>query len=353
MIKYVIGDIIEDDSDCLVNTVNLEGFMGKGIAYQFKLKFPTNERAYVDACRSRRIDIGKVFLFEDNGRLIANFPTKDKWRQPSQYSYVEDGLKDLQNLITTRSIRSIAVPPLGCGNGGLEWPRVKALIEEYLEPISDQVAVKVYEPSKYYKTTPTVLPKLNASHLILMRLKSRLDKFNKLRVQKAAYFLNLFSGSDYFKFDEHKFGPYSHSIDILSTQIKEFQDYYKATTVAAEEIAYKNLISETVEAKVRSFEPDLLRASNFTNSIKSDLELELCATIVDLVKKNAGISRENLVRKIDEWPKAQPERISEISIEKVLNSLIHSGILILGLMGFEINNEYIKSAKMLSLKRAD
>ena len=205
MINYVIGDIINDNSQCLVNTVNLEGYMGKGIAYQFKLKYPLNEQAYVKACKDKSISIGNIFIFKENDKLIANFPTKNEWRKPSEYEYIEKGLIDLSEKISSYAIKSIAIPPLGCGLGGLQWGKIKLMIEKYLTPISNNILIKIYEPSKYFTNVPTKPPKLNISHLLIMQTKSKLEHFDKLRIQKTAFFFNFFSSSEYFKFKQYKF----------------------------------------------------------------------------------------------------------------------------------------------------
>src|SRR5574344_725317 len=283
MIKYETGDILNSSAECLVNTVNCEGFMGKGIAYQFKEKFPENNQFYVDACKNGSFSIGHVLLFREQGKLIANFPTKNKWREKSQYSYIQKGLDDLHDKILAEKINCIAVPPVGCGNGGLDWNVVKKIIDEKLGTLKQTIIV--YEPSKCFIPKQAVeIPKMTASHLILMKLKGGLDTFNKLRLQKAAYFMNVFSGTEYFKFEEYKFGPYAHSIEILSQQIRAFQESYKVTTVGAEEILYNNLISDSVKGTIEKYKFPILQSLSFVNSIKSNHELEITATIVAIVR---------------------------------------------------------------------
>mgnify|MGYP002513162493 FL=1 len=202
MIKFQTGNIFESSAKCLVNTVNCDGFMGKGIAYQFREKYPENNKQYVLACKQGKISIGKILLFEENEKIIANFPTKDKWREKSQYTYIESGLNTLVEEIKVHNITSIAIPPLGCGNGGLDWNTVKQMIVEKMSKLD--INVFIFEPSLKFSSPKIEIPKMSASHLILMKLKSSLtsSQFNKLRLQKAAYFLNVFSGTNYFKFEE-------------------------------------------------------------------------------------------------------------------------------------------------------
>lgn len=149
MIERTQGDLLTADAAALVNTVNCAGVMGKGIALQFKKAFPENFKAYEAACRREEVKPGRMFVFETgqmfNPRYIINFPTKRHWRGKSRYEDIESGLKALVREVRQRKIESIAVPPLGSGLGGLQWSRVKVMIEAAFEEIPD-VLVKLYEP---------------------------------------------------------------------------------------------------------------------------------------------------------------------------------------------------------------
>jgi O-acetyl-ADP-ribose deacetylase (regulator of RNase III) len=137
MIHYKNANLLDSEAEALVNTVNTVGVMGKGIALQFKNLFPNNFKLYSNACRANEIRVGSLFVTEENSllggrKIIINFPTKTDWRKPSEYCYIESGLIDLVRIIKERNIKSIAIPPLGAGNGGLDWNRVKALMEKHL-----------------------------------------------------------------------------------------------------------------------------------------------------------------------------------------------------------------------------
>lgn len=127
--------------------------MGKGLALQFKKAFPENFKAYVKACKNKEIDIGKLFIFKENTpqgeKIIINFPTKKHWRNPSKYEYIEKGLDNLTKIITEHNIKSIAIPPLGCGQGGLLWKKVKKMIDEKLSSLD--IDIYVYEPTSEIK----------------------------------------------------------------------------------------------------------------------------------------------------------------------------------------------------------
>lgn len=144
------GDLLQQqDSDALVNAVNCVGVMGKGVALQFKKKWPANFKAYAAACKAGEVKLGEMFIVELGAlatpRYIINFPTKGHWRSASSIADVETGLKDLVHQIKRLEIQSIAMPPLGCGNGGLEWSQVKPLIEQYFAALP-KVEVTLFEP---------------------------------------------------------------------------------------------------------------------------------------------------------------------------------------------------------------
>ena len=130
MIKFTKGNLLEAKVEALVNTVNTVGVMGKGIALMFKEAFPPNFRAYEAACKRNQVEIGRMFVTENSTfsgpRWIINFPTKQDWRQPSKLEWIVEGLGDLHRVIEANGIRSIALPPLGAGNGGLEWREVRS-----------------------------------------------------------------------------------------------------------------------------------------------------------------------------------------------------------------------------------
>src|SRR5208282_6097338 len=133
------GDLLATNAEALVNTVNTVGVMGKGIALQFKLAFPDNYAAYEAACKRGEVQIGRMFVFhrENDPRIIINFPTKRHWRGQSKIEDIKSGLKVLIEVVRKERIKSIAVPPLGCGNGGLDWEEVRPLITHAFSELPD------------------------------------------------------------------------------------------------------------------------------------------------------------------------------------------------------------------------
>lgn len=222
MIQYLTGNLLESKADALVNTVNTVEVMGKGIALQFKTQFPHNYKVYLKACKENTLIVGQLLTVEDNSLLygrkyIINFPTKIDWRSPSQYEYIEKGLISLVNLITEKQIKSIAIPPLGAGNGGLNWQNVKVLIEKYLTDLSCDIYV--YEPNSHIKEVlrkerVSLTPARAMLLSVLYDLVSNGEFVSEFASEKICYFLQRFGAKDIFKLDyQPKFyGPYSGKV---------------------------------------------------------------------------------------------------------------------------------------------
>lgn len=234
MIRYVSGNLLEAPVQALVNTVNTEGVMGKGIALQFKETFPQNYELYRAACKRGEVTIGRMFITRNEALVgpewIINFPTKTSWRQPSRLEYVLAGLQDLARVVQENGIKSVALPPLGCGHGGLDWAQVKPVIESALGSTAG-VDVVVYEPTDRYMgaTKRGGVEELTPARALIVESIRRYAvlgfECTNLEVQKLVYFLtqtiNRLGLEDPFKltFTPNKFGPYAdalrHLLDAL------------------------------------------------------------------------------------------------------------------------------------------
>jgi O-acetyl-ADP-ribose deacetylase (regulator of RNase III) len=234
MISYLQGNLLDAETDALINTVNTVGVMGKGIALQFKDAFPENYAEYAAACKGGGVRVGEMFVTETHllhtPRFIINFPTKKDWKHPSKLDYVTRGLIDLVRVIRERGIRSVAVPPLGCGNGGLDWALVKPAIESALGEL-DGVDCLVFEPTAQYQNAPKragveELTPARAMLVEIVRSYSVLGfECTNLELQKLAYFLQRFVEAFNLpnplklKFLPNKYGPYAdnlrHALDAL------------------------------------------------------------------------------------------------------------------------------------------
>lgn len=218
------GNLLDlDDVDAIVNTVNCVGVMGKGIALQFKHKWPANFRAYEAACKAGDVRPGRMFVF-DAGALarphfIINFPTKDHWRGKSTLAFVRDGLADLVAQVRRLGIRSIAIPPLGCGNGGLNWADVRPLIEDAFVALPD-VQVRLFAPDgtppARSMTVHTPRPAMTAGRAAILKVLDTYRQLNyglsKIEVQKLAYFLQEAGQPMNLAFTKNQFGPYADGL---------------------------------------------------------------------------------------------------------------------------------------------
>lgn len=341
MITYTTGDMFKSEADCLINTVNCEGFMGKGIAYQFKLNYPENNKDYIKACNNGALHIGTLHYFNEENKTIINFPTKNKWREKSRLDYIEKGLDELIRLLPDLKVSVIAMPPLGCGNGGLIWSDVKELIERKLKNC-DSIKFIVFEPSNNYKQIAKEPPQLSASSLILMQIKMRSNKFNSIRLQKTAFFTNMFLKEEYFKFDKYKFGPYAHSIDIISRNIREYQNYYSLkSTLDTYEMAYKVICSDNTKKTLEKIQPAIEKAAIYVNKIKSDKDLEGIATVLFLIQKNINNSNNNIINKFKEWSEDKANRFTVNEINGYMEYLENTDIIYRDILGCYKISEYI------------
>jgi O-acetyl-ADP-ribose deacetylase (regulator of RNase III) len=249
MIKFMQGDLLQQQVDAIVNAVNCAGIMSKGIALQFKNEWPQNHKAYVSACKREEVCLGKMFvceigdLLQPQPKFIINFPSKKHWRSKSKLADIESGLQDLVKQINKLQIKSIAIPPVGCGLGGLNWNIVKPLMQKYLAELSN-VEILIFEPNDSIKPPAKPIKKnLNmtlcraAILLLLDTYRQLVDKgTSKSELQKLVYFLQ-FLGIDFkLEFKKDKYGPYAdalrHALDNMQGSYIEISSAGKMQAVA-------------------------------------------------------------------------------------------------------------------------
>jgi O-acetyl-ADP-ribose deacetylase (regulator of RNase III) len=233
-VRVKSGDLLKENSEAIVNTVNCVGVMGKGIALQFKQRWPQNFKAYEAACERKEIRPGKMFIYDlgewAKPRFIINFPTKVDWKKPSKIEYIESGLRDLVSQVERLGIKSIALPPLGCGNGGLDWQTVKALIVDAFRD-RPEVHVDVFEPKgappAREMVNRTERPKMTPARAAIVKIISIYREMeyglSKIEVQKLAYFLEKAGQPLKLDFVKHNYGPYS---DKLRHVLKAMDGHY-------------------------------------------------------------------------------------------------------------------------------
>lgn len=227
MITTGRGNLLLAPAEALVNTVNTEGVMGKGIALQFREAYSEMYERYVADCKARRVQLGKMNVFDrgaiavDGPRYIINFPTKGHWRSKSRLADIEAGLRDLARVVQELGINSIAVPPLGCGNGGLNWLEVLPLIENTFAKLPGVEAL-VYPPAgappaaempRHTSKPPMTEARSTLVLLIDRYLKGLLDPFiTLLEVHKLMYFLQEAGQPLKLEFEAGKYGPYARNL---------------------------------------------------------------------------------------------------------------------------------------------
>jgi O-acetyl-ADP-ribose deacetylase (regulator of RNase III) len=295
MIEYIDGNLLEANTEALVNTVNTVGVMGKGIALQFKRAFPDNFRQYEQACRKNEVQIGQMFtvsvgnLLNSSPRYIINFPTKRHWKGKSRIEDIQHGLQSLIAEIKRLRIQSIAIPPLGCGNGGLEWSQVKPLIEEAFAEMPADIRVLIFEPqgAPEAKAMPitTQKPKMTRGRALLIQL---LDSYlvpgyeaSALEIQKLAYFLQEAGEELKLHFVKHKYGPYADNLrHVLNAVEGHYIQGYGDGTAPAEITLLPNAVETAHEfLKEPEVAQRLSNVSNLIEGFETPYSLELLATV--------------------------------------------------------------------------
>ena len=325
MISFTRGDLLSSKAYALVNTVNTVGVMGKGIALHFKEQFPHNFAVYAEACRRKEVVPGRMLVVQDSNptlgdRLIINFPTKIHWRNPSRYEYIESGLKDLVRVIEEYHIPSIAIPPLGCGNGGLDWTIVKGMIINALAVLDGQ-DVTIYEPSTEVAAilakqpgNPNVrLTPARAMLLYAMFCYENHDERCSLFVaNKLSYFYQIL-GEEAFasmKFSARYYGPYSPNVDHMLKAVngkyihgleqmdrKPFEDLML-------DYGHKAEVSEYVHGQLTAAQIEHIRQLlKLIEGYESAYSMELLASVAFIRKQEPGIGLEDSILRIQSWSK--------------------------------------------------
>jgi O-acetyl-ADP-ribose deacetylase (regulator of RNase III) len=329
MVRYTQGNLLEASTEALVNTVNEVGVMGKGIALMFRGAFPENTRAYVAACKAGEVRIGRMFVTENpdliGPRWIINFPTKKHWRNPSRLDWVRDGLKDLARVIQESGIRSVAVPPQGCGNGGLEWEQVRREIEGALTGLAD-VDVLVFAPTAAYQNAPKRegVEELTPARALVAEMVRRYAvlglECTNLEVQKLAWFLQRFARAlglgDPLRLEyaANKYGPYADGLrHLLDGLDGSYLHCEKRLSDAGpfDLIWFEDSKRERVEAYLREGEaavylPALEKTAALIDGFESPLGMELLATVDWLLCQKGCAPQVAAVRQeLARWPGGQ------------------------------------------------
>ncbi|HEY5602127.1 MAG TPA: macro domain-containing protein [Gammaproteobacteria bacterium] len=341
-INIMKGDLLKESVDAIVNTVNCVGVMGKGIALQFKKKWPENYKVYSHACKEEKVKTGKMFIYDAGGLVqphyIINFPTKQHWREKTKMSYIDEGLKDLIKQVQSLKIKSIAIPPLGCGNGGLDWADVKPRIEKAFSDLPD-VDVRLFEPSggpdPASMETNTKKPKMTPGRAAIVKVLSiyRQMEFSlsKLEVQKLAYFLE-FAGRDLkLNFTKDKFGPYSDVLrHVLTTMDGHYIEGVGDNVVESEIQPTKSALSEAENFIRESGDEDLQnhveRVAALIEGFETPYGMELLSSVHWVFMNESGVNDvDDAIRAIQSWNNRKKEIFQEPHIRLAWNRLKEQG----------------------------
>jgi O-acetyl-ADP-ribose deacetylase (regulator of RNase III) len=331
MIRFKTGNLFDSNAEALVNTVNCVGVMGRGVALQFKQAYPDNFKAYAAACERGQVQPGRMFVF-DTGELTAprwiiNFPTKRHWRGKSRIEDIEAGLAALVSEVQRRGIRSIALPPLGAGLGGLDWNSVRPLIERAVAGLSD-VEIEVFEPhaqgmdAKVNRSTKVPnMTEGRAALVMLMRryLAGLLDPtISLLEVHKLMYFLQAAGEPLRLRYVKALYGPYAENLRHVLREIEghlvtgyadggDAPDKQLSLVPGAVEDAESFLAGHHVTSE--RFD----RVAELVNGFETAFGLELLSTVHWVMAESAPRSLEELEGAVYAWGKRKrqfsPEQI--------------------------------------------
>ncbi len=344
MIRYAQGNLLEAPVEALVNTVNEVGVMGKGIALMFRDAFPVSAREYVKAAERKEVRVGTMLVTRNEAlvgpRWIIHFPTKRHWRHPSRIEWIREGLGDLARVVQENGIRSIAVPPLGCGQGGLEWSLVRAAIEEALSSLI-AVDVVVFEPTARYQggIKRAGVETLTPARALIVELVRRYSVLelgcSNLEVQKLAWFLQRslerFAGEDILdlRFEASRYGPYAdrlrHLLDALDGSYlhcaKRLGDAGPLEPIWPDPERRAAVAEYLASEEAASYLPALEATTELIDGFESPFGMELLATVDWLLEREqCAPTVSGLRRGLAAWPggAAAARRKQEMFDDRVL-----------------------------------
>lgn len=349
MLRFTQGNLLEAPVEALVNTVNEVGVMGKGIALMFKEAYPESAKLYEEACKRKELSVGHVLVTASQQlhgpRWIIHFPTKKHWRQPSRLEWVRDGLKDLVRQLREKQIRSVAVPPLGCGNGGLEWSQVRREIEAAFADLPD-VDVVVFAPTSDYLNAPKRegVDELTPARALIAELVRRYSVLGiecaLIEVQKLAWFLqrviNALRLDDPLRlqFTANRYGPYDDRLRHLLNGLDGSYLHCERRIADAqpyEPIWFDDSKRDEVRAylagpNATTYSPALEKTSAIIDGFESPLGMELLATVDWLLTQGRCEPTVSGIRAgLQEWPGGRDagKRKHRLFDERMLRLALH------------------------------
>jgi len=341
-IKHTVGDLLEQRVDAIVNTVNTVGIMGKGIALQFKRKWPANAKAYEAACKREEVVPGKMFVFDNGGliepKFIINFPTKRHWRHPSRMSDIDAGLVDLIAQVKRLGIRSIAIPPLGCGNGGLDWNEVRHRIEAAFTRLPE-VDVRLFAPSDIEgirKLVPEAnKPKMTSGRAAILKVLSIYREMryplSQIEVQKLAYFL-VCAGQKLggLTFRKHTYGPYASELRHVLTKmdgayLQGVGDGAKPSEITIVSSALQEAEIFLASQEDRETAQRVEKIARLIDGFETPYGMELLATVHWVATENSAVDHREIVHRVHGWNERKRQIMKPAHIMAAYARLLSEG----------------------------
>ncbi|OQZ02084.1 MAG: Appr-1-p processing protein [Candidatus Brocadia sp. UTAMX1] len=320
MIKIIKGNILEQKTEAIVNTVNCVGVMGRGIALSFREAYPENYREYKKACDKGEVVPGRMFVHFAGDmfskKYIINFPTKRHWKGKSRIEDIRSGLVDLVSVIKELRIKSVTIPPLGCGLGGLDWKVVRPIIESTVKELSG-VEINIIEPEPSFKiqrqktarSEKTKLTNGRAGLIVLIGryLEAMMDtSVTLLELHKLMYFLQESGNPLRLKYEKALYGPYAsnlrHVLDIMNNvYISGYDD--REDNPEKEIELLDNAFSDAEE--YLSNKPEIMKHLHKVSSLISGFEtpfgMELLSTVHWVAKRENADTSDRAVLLTHEW----------------------------------------------------
>ena len=370
MIKALIGNLFESSTQTLVNTVNCVGVMGKGVALEFKKRFPEMFADYVARCERKQVRLGEPYLYEDqaSGVRVVNFPTKDHWRSPSRLSDIERGLDYFVAHYKQWGIESVAMPPLGCGNGGLDWAEVGPLIYRKLHALP--IKVNVYAPygtpkhelTEEFLSAPAQMSlsgegrkaeKLNPNWIVLVEVLRELqaqpyaNPVGRTIFQKICYIVTEMGVPTGFQFGRSSYGPFSDEVKLALHDFANRNWLHEerlgrmiALRVSEQYEKDRGKFSEQIE----HYQKKIAKAADLFSRIKNTEQAEEVLTVLFASRQlkqtlaSEQVAEQHLYDYILDWKKSWNTEAKKLAVASAIRNLV-----LLGWMRAQISESMIEA----------
>jgi len=351
MIRILIGDIFQSKAQTIINTVNCVGVMGKGVAAEFKKRYPAMYVDYKKRCTASQVQLGELYYYTDIfGASIINFPTKNHWRSPSKLSDIVHGLDYLISHYQEWGIESIALPPLGCGNGGLEWSLVGPIMYQKLSEL--EIPVEIYAPygTKQSQLTIDFLSqkvtsddikgkqqkKLNPAWLAILEVVEQLSSqpyaypIGRTIFQKIAYILTEQGVDTKFNFMQGSYGPFAQELNeaikiFSNSNLIEEKTLGRMTAISVGS-SYPSVRDKNQDS-INTYEKKITKAVDLFSRIKNTEQAEEITTVLFAARKlkksknDLEVTEQDLHDYILEWKKNWNEENKKIAIADTIRNL--------------------------------